>query len=168
MEEFVAIIPARKGSKGLVRKNTLLLGGIPLWMHSLEFALKCNSISKIIVTSNDPEILANKCDYKSVLFLKRDESLSDDNSTLIDVCLNAVDEIYKKKEVNIILLQPTSPYRNILEVEAAIEAYKNLNRKSLIAVRESSEHPFESIIEGHSPSPRKGQKEGSCIQNLSS
>ena len=146
MTKVVAIIPARKGSKGLTGKNKLFLGGIPLWRHSLELALKCHSISKIIVTSNDSQIFLNEFNYKDVIFLKRDESLSGDKSTLVDVCLNAIDEIDENKEVSIILLQPTSPYRKILEVEAAIETYKNLNGESLISVRESSEHPYESII----------------------
>lgn len=51
----IAIIPARGGSKRLPNKNTLLLGGIPLLAHSINFA-KENKIDKIVVSTDDASI----------------------------------------------------------------------------------------------------------------
>ena len=54
---FLAIIPARGGSKRLPRKNVLDLNGKPLIAYSIEAGLNSKYIDKVIVTSDDEEIL---------------------------------------------------------------------------------------------------------------
>ena len=53
----LAIIPARGGSKRLPRKNIIPLKGIPLICWTIESALKSEEFDKIIVSSDDTEIL---------------------------------------------------------------------------------------------------------------
>ena len=53
---MLAIIPARGGSKGLTRKNTRLLGGLPLICHTIKTALASKSIKQVIVSTDDDEI----------------------------------------------------------------------------------------------------------------
>ena len=67
---FLAIIPARGGSKRLPRKNLLDLCGKPLIAWSIEAALKSKYISKVIVSSDDEEILNIAKEYKAD-FIKR-------------------------------------------------------------------------------------------------
>ena len=54
---FLAIIPARGGSKRLPRKNVLDLCGKPLIAHSIQAGLKSKYISKVVVSSDDEEII---------------------------------------------------------------------------------------------------------------
>ena len=54
----LAIIPARKNSKRLPGKNIKELGGIPLFMHSVNYArANSNIIDEIVITTDDPEIM---------------------------------------------------------------------------------------------------------------
>ena len=54
---FLAIIPARGGSKRLPRKNVLNLNGMPLLTWSINSGLKSKYIDKVVVSSDDKEIL---------------------------------------------------------------------------------------------------------------
>ena len=52
MKEIWAIIPARSGSKGVKNKNIRNLGGKPLFVYSIEIALKSNLISRVILDTD--------------------------------------------------------------------------------------------------------------------
>ena len=80
---FLAIIPARGGSKRLPRKNLLDLCGKPLIAWSIEAALKSKYISKVIVSSDDEEILNIAKEYKAD-FIKRPDELASDTATTFD------------------------------------------------------------------------------------
>ena len=54
---FLAIIPARGGSKGIKRKNLYLLAGKPLLSWTIEASLKSSYVSNTYVSSEDREIL---------------------------------------------------------------------------------------------------------------
>ena len=56
MKKLVAIILARKGSKGVPNKNVKLLNGKPLISWTIESAIKSKSISKIVISTDDPKI----------------------------------------------------------------------------------------------------------------
>ena len=53
---MLAIIPARGGSKGLRRKNIRSLDGLPLICYTIKTALASNSISRVVVSTDDKEI----------------------------------------------------------------------------------------------------------------
>ena len=55
--EIIAIIPARGGSKGLLRKNLQLLAGKPLISYMISAALKTKWIKRVIVSTDDEEIV---------------------------------------------------------------------------------------------------------------
>ena len=48
----IAIIPARSGSKGLKDKNILEFKGLPLFLHSYNYALKSLDKSQIIISTD--------------------------------------------------------------------------------------------------------------------
>ena len=53
---MLAIIPARGGSKGVLKKNIQTLGGKPLIYWTIEAAMKAESISRVILSTDDKEI----------------------------------------------------------------------------------------------------------------
>ena len=55
--KYIAIIPARKGSKRLKNKNITKINKKPLFNYTLDAAIKCKKIGKIIVSTNIPAIL---------------------------------------------------------------------------------------------------------------
>ena len=78
---FLAIIHARGGSKRLPRKNVLDLNGKPLIVYTIEAGLKSKYIDKVIVTSDDTEIL-NISKKFGADTIKRPEELANDTATL--------------------------------------------------------------------------------------
>ena len=81
----LAIIPARGNSKRLARKNILPWQGLPLIAHTIKNTIASKVFSKVIVSSEDEEILDYAVKFGAEPF-KRNYSLSEDTSTVVEVC----------------------------------------------------------------------------------
>jgi CMP-N,N'-diacetyllegionaminic acid synthase len=140
---MIAIIPARSGSKGLPGKNIKLLNGKPLIAHTIEAAKKSKYINRIIVSTNDQEIAdISKKNGADVPFL-RPENLAADNSLAIDNYIFTINKIEQHENIsieNFIVLQPTSPLRNNIDIDKAIELFFSKNADSIISYTKE-EHP---------------------------
>lgn len=129
----IAIIPARAGSKRLAGKNKLLLGGIPLIVHSIRYAKQnINIINEIYVTTDDKEIERISV-AEGVKVITRPDHLSSDDSTTVSALKHVITTIDKNVE-NVILLQPTNPLRPKNLLHEAINKFKEGNYESLMAV----------------------------------
>ena len=122
-KKILAIIPARKGSKGLKNKNIKKINNKPLYLHSLHFAEKCEFIDRICITTDSPKIINNINKYKKnkkICLIKRSKKLSSDtagaNEVVLDVLLRQLDIKFDY----FILLEPTSPLRSIIDVKRAL------------------------------------------------
>lgn len=148
MSNLVVLIPARKGSKGLPNKNRLPLLGLPLVEHSIVFAQRCKLFSRIIVSTDCPDILSRSFLYPDVTFLHRPDDLAQDTSSLIDViahvadCLSGIDV----SSLSFCLLQPTSPFRSTVDMRSAVEAYSKSSLSPLVSVARSHEHYCETVL----------------------
>jgi N-acylneuraminate cytidylyltransferase len=106
--ESIAIIPARGGSKRLPNKNTALLGGVQLIVHSIQYA-KENGV-KTIVVSTDDELIKKIALLSGAQVIDRPAALATDESPTIAALKHVLENINEKFE-NVILLQPTNPLR---------------------------------------------------------
>jgi CMP-N,N'-diacetyllegionaminic acid synthase len=123
--KILAVIPARKGSKGLPGKNIKVCAGKPLIAWTIEAALKSLLIDKLAVSTNCEDIAKISHEYGAdVPFLRPDE-LSQDDTPIEDVLKHAVSFYSKLGESfdYILLLQPTSPLRSTLNINESIEIY---------------------------------------------
>ena len=150
MSNFLAIIPARSGSKGIINKNRVKIGNKELIRFTFEAAENSDLLFKCILTSNDAEIIEISKEYSKIETpFVRPEIISGDNSTTVEV-IDHVLEWYKDNEnyepKNIILLQPTSPLRNSEDINRAINQYEENNLDSLISVCKPWNHPSECFI----------------------
>lgn len=136
---FLAIIPARGGSKRLPRKNVLNLCGKPLIAYSIEAGLKSKYISKVIVSSDDEEILQISQNFGADV-IKRPDNLATDTATTFDTIEHAINSL--EKFDYIILLQPTSPLRNEKHIDEAIELLNQRNADAIISVCETEHSPL--------------------------
>ncbi len=150
----LAIVPARGGSKGIKNKNLVLLGDKPLIYYTIKAALDAKSINKIVVSSDNNEIL-NYAKSQNVDTLKRPNELAQDDTTSDKVLLHAL-EFYKDYE-NVILLQPTSPLRTSEHIDKAFEIFKNTNANSLISVCEYDNKILKAFM-----CDEKGNLKGIC------
>lgn len=115
-----AIIPARSESKRVKNKNFLSLKNDTLLSKTLDVALDLNFIDKIIVSSDKRLTFKNK---EKVVFNKRPKSLSNDRTTTDRVISYLINKYKIKKEDIIILLQPTSPLRDPINIKESFDLF---------------------------------------------
>ena len=136
--DYLAIIPARAGSKRIKNKNLVKIKKIPLFNYTLRSALKTKKINKIIITTNIKKLL--KKNTKKIFYIKRPNYLCKDNSSTESAMLHAL-KIFKNQNnisiKNIILLQPTSPFRDHHDILNSIKKFEKGNYNSLLSVYES-------------------------------
>jgi len=143
MSLTVAIVPARKGSKRVPRKNVRLLMGKPLIQYSIEHALAAVSINKVVVSTDDEEVvgIAEKFDCEIIV---RPDDLATDAAPMIGVIKHCI-ETMSKKVGNVdylALLQPSVPIRDIDKIDDAIMMLKETGCDSVIShIRVDYFHP---------------------------
>ena len=131
---YVAIIPARKNSKRIKNKNIQKIKNKILFNYTLEAAKKISKISKIVVTTDIKSLM--KKNTKKIIYIKRPKSLCLDESSTESAIFHSLDYLkYRKKFIpkNIILLQPTSPFRTSLDIKNAIRFYETSKFDSLFS-----------------------------------
>ena len=133
-EKILAVIPARIGSKGILKKNLHLLKDKPLVDWTIQAACDSCLFDEIILSSDSNEILERAEKYGISKEL-RNKNLAQDNTKTIDVVL----DILKNREnfKTLFILQPTSPLRTKEDILAAFKAYsQDKESDSLISVVE--------------------------------
>jgi len=136
---FLAIIPARGGSKRLPRKNILDLNGKPLIAWSIEAGLKSKYVDRVIVSSDSDAILDISKKYKADI-IKRPDTLSSDTSSSIDAIIHTLKNM--KEYDYVILLQPTSPLRSSKHIDESIELLFEKEADAIIGVCEMEHSPL--------------------------
>ncbi len=136
-KSILAIIPVRLGSKRFRYKNLRTFRGKPLFLNTLKLAKRCKLIDKIIVSSENKKISLRFNHTKNVFFRLRPERFATDKTKASEVIIDVLDNI-KKKYDYFIYLQPTSPLRNIFDIESSLKKIIYKNKKSLISVTEKN------------------------------
>ena len=108
MIEFLGIIPARAGSKGLPHKNIKEIAGKPLIAWTIERALQSRLVNKLVISTDDKVVMRVANDY-GVDVIDRPKEIASDKSHIIHTICHALDKYPAKA---IVLLQPTSPIRS--------------------------------------------------------
>lgn len=136
---FLVIIPARGGSKRLPRKNVLELAGKPLIVWSIEAGLKSKYIDKVVVTSDDDEILSIS-KKSGAEIIKRPDYLANDTAKTFDAIKHTIENMQKYDYI--VLLQPTSPLRNEFHIDEAIELLELKKADAIVSVCEMEHSPL--------------------------
>jgi CMP-N-acetylneuraminic acid synthetase len=141
--KILAIMPARGGSKGLPRKNVLILAGKPMIAHSICAAKNSECVDRIVVSTDNEEIAEVSRKYGAEV-INRPKELARDESPTIDAVMHALGALgdlgYEPDAV--VLLQPTSPIRLPQDIDGAVDAFLKGNGASVISVCEASHPPF--------------------------
>lgn len=148
---ILAVIPARGGSKGLPGKNIITLAGKPLIAWTLEVALASKYIDKIFVSTDSLEIANVVKEYVVDVPFLRPAELATDTATTYSVVkhvLNYYENINQSFDY-LILLEPTSPLREVKDVDEAIELLLDNRDKadSVVSISEViATHPFFDVM----------------------
>ena len=141
---ILAIIPARKGSKQLPKKNLAKIGGKSLVEIAINVAKDVKQINNILVSSDCKEIIkiAKK---NNVLTSLRPKELASDNSLIIETIKYEYERLKNHLNIDIIvLLEVTSPLRNSIHVEKCINMLIKKKLDSVATFRESDIHPHKT------------------------
>ncbi|MCT7995231.1 cytidylyltransferase domain-containing protein [Laspinema olomoucense] len=136
----LAILPARGGSKGVTRKNLREVGGKPLIAWTIEEAKKSLHIDKLIISSEDDEIIQVAKAWGCEVPFKRPIELAQDETPGIEPVLHALKILPQYDYV--ILLQPTSPLRTVDDIDACLEKCLAFNANACVSVAAVTENPY--------------------------
>ena len=136
-------ICARGESKGVPNKNIRKLLGKPLISYTIEQALDCKMIERVVV-STDSELIAKtaKKSGAEVPFM-RPKKLASDSAKNIDVIIHAVNWLGRNgfDYDAVIILQPTSPLRIVVDIDGLIEYFIRKNADMIVSVCKSEHSP---------------------------
>jgi CMP-N-acetylneuraminic acid synthetase len=145
--KILAVIPARGGSKGVARKNIRSVGGKPLIAYTIQMA---NAIQHLlyrtVVSTDDPEIATVARRWGGDVPFMRPAELARDRVPTLPVLQHAVGFVEEQDQTTIdwvLLLQPTTPFRSIEDIKAALALAEQGDCDSIISVVQVfAEHPI--------------------------
>ena len=137
--KYIAIIPARGGSKGVPKKNIKKFLGKPLIEHSINYAKESKYIDKIILTTDDKEIKKIGKD-NNITVVDRPKEISGDKATTESAIEHVISLFEFSIDTTIILLQPTSPLRPKKSLDKMIKIFNKELYDSMLTL--SPIHPL--------------------------
>jgi len=142
--KVLATIPARGGSKRFPKKNITSLQGKSLIAYTIEAALACKMLDRIVISTEDKSIakVANEYD---VTVINRPTALATDEAKLGPVCQHALLDMESRDgcfyEIHV-LLQPTSPLRTADHINTGLRLFRERDCDSVLAMQPSVVSPY--------------------------
>lgn len=146
----VCVIGARGGSKGLPGKNIRPLLGKPMIAWSIEQALACPDIDRVVVSTDSPQIAEVARAYGAQVPFMRPPELSGDAVGKWDVWRHALDacETHFGNPIDLYVdLDCTSPLRDVEDIERAIAQFKQGDVDAVFSVCEARKNPYFNMLE---------------------
>lgn len=134
----IAIIPARGGSKRILRKNIRDFCGRPMIGYAIEAAKKSGVFQKVIVTTDDQEIFDISQSLGAEVLPLRPEGLSDDYTPLVPVIQHAISSLEEAGAYynNVCCVYPCVPLLASEDLSSSLKLMTDLGAKSCIPVCE--------------------------------
>ncbi len=147
-KSVLAIIPARGGSKGVPGKNLRLFKGESLLTMTIKTARQSVYIDRLIVSSEDAEILSEAKKHGADVPFTRPIELAQDDTPGIEPVLHAIAQLEYYDYV--ILLQVTSPLRVCNDIDLSLEYCVNLNAPACVSIVKVEKHPYWMVTKSES------------------
>tara|TARA_B110000285_G_scaffold235506_2_gene317668 strand:- start:14 stop:712 length:699 start_codon:yes stop_codon:yes gene_type:complete len=148
---YLAIIPARSGSKGIKNKNVIKINDKESFRYTLEPLIESN-IDKIFFSTDSLEYLNIYKKYyspeKDVSFdYIRPDVISDNRSTTKEYIEDCLKFLKSKgyKINNFIILQPTSLFRTCNQINSIIDYHKSNNYNNVKSISPVIQTPYYMI-----------------------
>lgn len=141
----IALIPARGGSKGILKKNLKKLNGKPLIFYAIDSAKKSKKFDRIIVSTDNKEISRISKKFGAEVPFSRPKKISGDKTPMVDVVKHTLDFLKKNNDYIpdiISILQPTSPNRTSKIIIDSFNLLKKNNASSVISVAKTKHPPI--------------------------
>ena len=138
--EILFLLVGRGGSKGLPGKNLREIGGLSLIGYKARSALQSRYCSRLIVSSDSPEIRSEAVRHGAEMLFERPAELATDTASSNDVVLHAMDWIEaneRRRYDAIMLLEPSSPFARPEHFDEAIDLFVARNASLVVGMRET-------------------------------
>jgi CMP-N,N'-diacetyllegionaminic acid synthase len=147
---ILGIITARQGSQGIPGKNMVDLGGRPLLDYTFALAEHSRRMDRVVLSTDMSDAIEwARRHYRRIdTPFTRPAHLAEAGSSSTDVVLHTVDFLEKEEGAHIeaiVLLQPTCPFREVIEVDGAIDLFRKKKLISLIGVSRVWHHPSDYV-----------------------
>ena len=131
------MIPARGGSKGILRKNLAPLAGRPLLAYTTDAALASGRLTRVVVSTDDDEIASVSRQFGVEVPFLRPQRLAADDTPMLDVLIDLVAALQTREDYTpdlLVLLQPTSPFRRAEHIDEAVDLLTSSGADSVVTV----------------------------------
>jgi CMP-N,N'-diacetyllegionaminic acid synthase len=150
-KKILAVVPARGGSKGIFKKNLKTIGENSLVALAGLFLNEIPWITKSIISSDDNEIIAEAKKHGLEAPFIRPKDLSNDSANSLDMWKHALlesERVYNEIFDYTILIEPTSPFRKINDIELTINKLLIENFESATTVSLTPAHftPHKTLV----------------------
>lgn len=136
--KIVAFLPVKSTSERMQNKNTALLNGKPLFLHTLEKLVKCSFVDEVYLDTEKDEIY-EMAQYTGCKYIKRDPSLAtnktDGHSLFYNEAIKVEADIY-------IQILCTSPFINITTIKNGIEILKKREYDSVVLFKREKQYTW--------------------------
>jgi CMP-N-acetylneuraminic acid synthetase len=142
---YLAIIPARGGSKRLPGKNLMMIAGKPLIGWTIEAAIESGVFGRVVVSTDSWEIAVTAAQFGAEVPFMRPGELATDDTPSIEVLIHAANELMTGNETpwtHLACLQPTSPLRTAANIREAIELLEGKKADAIVSVCKSEHSPL--------------------------
>ena len=135
---ILGLIPARGGSKGIPHKNIVTLAGKPLLAYTCEAALGSQELDRVILNTDDKEIAEIGRDYGVEVPFYRPAELAEDDTPILPVIQHTLSWFQENEGEYfdiVVLLQPTSPLRKSIHIDAAVDLLLGSKANTVVSVQ---------------------------------
>lgn len=149
-ERVLGTICARGGSRGVPKKNLRPLCGKPLIAHTIETALRCETLDRVVVSTDDPEIREVALRYGAEVPFLRPAELAMDGAPKWPVLKHLVRTLQDHEGYTcdiVVDLDPTSPLREVTDIEACLRILVEERADVVITVYEAAKNPYFNMVE---------------------
>lgn len=140
----LAIIPARGGSKGVLRKNVRDVASKPLIAWTIETAQKSSYIDRLVLSSEDEEIIEVAKSWRCEVPFQRPIELAQDDTPGILPVIYVLEQLaqHGSRYDYVALLQPTSPLRNVDDINGCLKQCIDECSNACVSVCEAEQNPY--------------------------
>jgi CMP-N-acetylneuraminic acid synthetase len=145
----VALICARKNSKGIINKNLQLLHGKPLIVHSINCALETELVEKVIVSTDCPIIAETSVNAGAIVPFLRPAELALDETPEWQVWRHAIENFFNDQTLPMVVLPPTGPLRTVADISRAIKLFMKGNCDIVITSTKAYRNPMFNMVKAN-------------------
>lgn len=147
---ILCVIGARGGSKGLAGKNVRPLLGKPLIGWTIEQALACPDIDRVVVSTDCPLIAKVAQQFGADVPFVRPAELANDTAGKWQVwqhALQACEKHYQQTFELYVDLDCTNPLRDVTDISSAISQFRRAGVDAVFSVCEARKNPYFNMLE---------------------